>query len=74
MIVTLPSVTYAEKARKQLSRANISSKIVKVDAQKTERGCTYGISFDDSLQLSAIMVLRNSDIPYESYPYIEKKH
>ncbi len=72
--VTLPSVTYAEKAKKLLNRSGIPSKIIKVDAEKTRRGCTYGVTFNDNDYWNAVMTLRNNDVPYETYPYSEKKH
>ncbi len=67
-IFTVGSVTYAVKARKILSRAGISSRLVKVDGGKSRHGCTYGIEFAEEDLLAAVMELKRNGIAYEKYP------
>ncbi len=39
-------LTYAIKAQKELSAVGIDTKVVKLDASLSRRGCTYGVQFD----------------------------
>lgn len=45
-VASLKSMTYAIKAQKTLSRINISSEIIKLEPNMTQKGCAYGIKFD----------------------------
>ncbi len=67
-ILTLPSLTYAIKAKKALLRIGIQSELVKVDGKKTTRGCTHGISLSDTSYYDAVLELRNLGIEYAVYP------
>ena len=42
----LSSLTYAIKAERILAELGVSSRVVKLDASVSRRGCEYGISFD----------------------------
>lgn len=64
----MASVTYAIKAKKALQRIGIRSELVKVDASRTVRGCTHGISLSYDDYYDAIMELRKSGIEYAVYP------
>ena len=64
VILTLGSVTYAQKARKCLSASGIRSKAVKIDTSTAQDGCTHGIEIYEGDLLNAAMALRNSGISY----------
>ncbi len=64
MTVTVSSVTYAIKAKKLLQRAKIQSKLVKLDADKNEHGCSYGVEFPSDAFYDAVMELKKHEIPY----------
>ena len=66
IIVTFNSITYALKGRKILARADIVSKLVKVDSNLTN-GCTYGVEIDDRHYFDAIGALKNASINYSIY-------
>ena len=65
--VTVGSVTYAMKAKRLLSRMNIQSKLVKVDASKTAGGCTHGLEFASADFYTVVMGLKNAGIHYSIY-------
>ncbi|MBQ9070447.1 MAG: DUF3343 domain-containing protein [Clostridia bacterium] len=67
VIITVSSVTYAIKGRKLLSKQNIDSRIVKIDASQSNNGCTHGIEFNSSLLLEAVRILRENGIAYSLY-------
>lgn len=64
----MPSVTFAVKAKKALSRIGIRSELVKVDASRTVRGCTHGIMLSEDDYYNAIFELRSAGIEYSVYP------
>ena len=66
-IVKIGTVTYAIKAKKILSRAGISSKLVKIGDSDSKGGCTYGLEFGDNDFYSAIIELRKAEIVYSLY-------
>ncbi len=61
------SLTYAIKAQRSLEQANLSSKIVKLDASMTRRGCAYGVEFPCELQRSVRNVMSAEQIHVSSY-------
>ena len=65
--ITVGSVTYAIKVRKLLSRMNVQSKLVKVDASKTVGGCTHGLEFASADYYSVVMELKKAGIKYTVY-------
>ena len=66
-IITFESVTYAIKARKILSRANISSKLIKTDSLSLSAGCTHGLEISASSFLDAVKLLRDNNIEYSVF-------
>lgn len=61
------SLTHAMKGQKLLSDAGILTKIVKLDAKKTRRGCAYGIEFSCAELKNARSVLGASHLPVSEY-------
>lgn len=66
-ILTVGSVTYAIKARKLLLRSGIRSKLVKVNENKTARGCSHGIEIEEGNFYDVVAILRENGIPYSAY-------
>ena len=64
IIITVGSVTYAQKAKRVLNSANISSKLIKIDSSLSENGCTHGIEIRYNDFLGAINELKEYGIPY----------
>ena len=60
--VYIPTVTYAVKANKLLSRKNIKSKLIKTVSG--EDGCRYGLQIEEGELFDAIYELKGSAIPY----------
>jgi len=67
-ILTLPSVTYAIKAKKALSHQGIRSELIKVDTSKSKNGCTYGLRIASERFYDAIAELRRRNYEYAVYP------
>lgn len=65
--VTVPSVTYAIKLKRQLGSLNIKSKLVKLDSAKTGRSCEYGVEFPENYLLDAVSELKKHGINYYVY-------
>ena len=57
------SITYAMKARRQLSLRGIRASLIKTDDGEG-RGCVYGIEIPEDRLLQAITVLREGRIEY----------
>ena len=66
-IVTLKTITQAQKGKKALSRNGIKSNLVKIDQNHSLSGCQYGLEFDDILFYSVISILRENEIDYGVY-------
>ncbi len=66
IIITFSSVTYAQKARKILSKVGIGAKLIKV-SKNASAECTHGIEFYESSFLDAARILRNAEIEYSVY-------
>lgn len=66
-IITVGSVTVALRARKLLQKNGIKSKVVKVDATKSEYGCTHGIEFLTKDFYAVAMQLRKEELVYKIY-------
>lgn len=60
MIIAQSSLTYAYKGESILRSAGISVKIVRLSAEKTQRGCGYGLFVRDHELSKALMLLRRS--------------
>lgn len=61
-IVSIGSLTYAQKAKRALAAKGIRTRLIKSDAGTT--GCTYSLSVPEKNYLEAIAILRASNIPY----------
>lgn len=66
IIITFTSVTYAQKARKMLSKIGIGAKLVKV-SKDVSAECTHGIEIFENSFLDTVRVLRNAGIEYSVY-------
>lgn len=65
--ITVGSITYAMKLRKQLLRIGVSSELIKVDSSKTKNGCSYGIRLQSSKVYDAVSILKKYGIEYSVY-------
>lgn len=66
-IASFASQTYAIKAQKALSRAAIWGRVIKLDGEKSKRGCAYGVEIPCSLLESAKKELERSRIRVRRY-------
>ncbi len=62
---TFASFTYANKAKKILSRGNIKSKLVKLGTDDGAGGCTHGLIVEREYFYAAIGILRREKIAYK---------
>lgn len=63
--IRIGSITYAMKARRQLSLRGIRAGLIKTDNGENE-GCVYGIEIPEDRLLDAVAILRESRIEYQS--------
>ena len=61
------SLTHAMKGQKLLGTLGIASRIVKLDAKKTRKGCSYGIEFPCSEMRRARSALSAAHLPISDY-------
>ena len=61
-IITIGSITMAQKAKKLLSGGGFRAKIVKLNTAKF--GCGYGITIDNYSTLAVARILRAANITY----------
>ena len=59
---SLSSQTYALKAQKALANAAIMSRVVRLDASKSKKGCSYGIEFSCGHLHNVENILRQKNI------------
>ncbi|MBE6661663.1 MAG: DUF3343 domain-containing protein [Ruminococcaceae bacterium] len=64
---SIGSLTHAMKGQRLLSDVGIESRIVKLDAKRTRRGCAYGIEFSCAELKSAKSTLGASHLPVSEY-------
>ena len=64
---SMTSQTYAIKAERALSGAVIPCKVVKLDAEKSHRGCSYGIEFSCAQRENVERVLASKGIKPKHY-------
>ncbi|MBQ7314586.1 MAG: DUF3343 domain-containing protein [Clostridia bacterium] len=69
-VLSVGSVTYAMKAVRILRRIGIQAKTVKLDTNKTAKGCTHGIELATRDVFRAVKELQQQQIPYERYPFL----
>jgi hypothetical protein len=67
IILTVGSVTYAIKVRKLLEHAGVKCKVVKINSENTQNGCSYGIKIDERMFYQAVAILRANSIDYAVY-------
>lgn len=66
-IVTVKTITIGLKGKRALAAYGIKSRIVKIDASKSQNGCQYGIEFKADNFYEAARALRESGIEYGVY-------
>lgn len=64
-IITLPSMTLAQKARTVLVASGITANVTKLPPALAEKGCGWGISLSCHDTATATHILTVSDIPYK---------
>ena len=62
VILTLPSVTQALKARRLLTKNGISAKLIKLSSYN--KGCTHAIEIPSGDIMNVAAILRSNEIPY----------
>ena len=60
------SMTYANKAKRLLLRANIQSKLIKLTAED-DGGCIHGISVLDTDYYDSVRIFRENGLEYKVY-------
>ena len=61
-IVSLKTLTYAQKTKRLLKDKGISAKLIKLSG--TDSGCTYGVEFDKAYFYDVLALLRQNGISY----------
>jgi len=64
-IITLPSMTFAQKARLVLTANNIEASVLKLPPTLSQKGCAWGITVDCQKATDATHILKVSDLPYK---------
>ncbi|MBR3806629.1 MAG: DUF3343 domain-containing protein [Clostridia bacterium] len=64
VIFTFDSVTYANKAKKILSRAGVQSKLIKLSDSNESGGCIHGLSVSKEGYYTAVKALREIGVSY----------
>ena len=65
-LITVGSVTYAQKARKILLRNGIEAKLTKTDKEMVSRGCAYAVEISAADIYEAIRLLRENSIDFSA--------
>ncbi len=63
-LITMRSETYALRAEKILKNRGIPAKTVKLDAEYSARGCSYGIQLDCRNRTVALSIFNEINLPY----------
>ncbi len=63
--ISIGSVTYAMKAQRALAVAAIYSEVIKTEAARPGRGCTYGLEFSRDQLDGVRFVLKNAGIKFK---------
>ena len=61
-IIILTSITYVYKAKELLTRNNIKSYIVKLQASYERRGCGYGLELSENYLSYAVSLIEKNRI------------
>ena len=64
-IISLPSMTFAQKARLVLTANHIDASVLKLPPEFSDKGCAWGITIAKEHKASALHVLTVSDLPYK---------
>lgn len=64
LIISLKSMTHAQKAKRLLSSHRIMCEIVGLDRSLTENGCAYGIAFSSKDYDAVYAVLKSASLAY----------
>lgn len=64
-IITVGSITAAQKAKKLLSSGGFHTKLIKLNTSKN--GCGYGISIRNYSELKVAQILREGNVVYSIY-------
>ncbi len=64
---TIGSLTHAIKGQKLLESSGIAARIVKLDASRTRRGCSYGIEFDCREKSKTRRLFAENALPVSGY-------
>ena len=64
-IITLPSMTFAQKARHVLTANHIEATVLKLPPTISEQGCAWGVALDCQKIKDATRILSISDLPYK---------
>ena len=64
-IITLPSMTFAQKARLVLTANQIEASVLKLPPTLSDKGCAWGIRIDCRRATDAAHILTVSDLPYK---------
>lgn len=64
-IITLPSMTFAQKAKATLSASEVEAIVLKLPPQLSDKGCAWGIAVNTALEDKALHILRVADLPFK---------
>lgn len=62
-IITVPSMTFAQKARNALTANQIPSTVTRLTPEQAEKGCGWGVEIDCRHLEHSLHVLNTSNIP-----------
>lgn len=63
-IITLPSLTFAQKARKALAANNVTATVIRLSPEQADKGCGWGIEAECTKTAEMTRILDISDIPW----------
>ena len=66
-IVTVKTITIGLKGKKALAAKGIKSDLIKIDFTKSQKGCQYGLQFNERDFYDVISILREHEIEYGVY-------
>ncbi len=69
-IISVGSITTAQKAKRLLTNGGFHTKLVKLNS--TKNGCSYGLSIKDYSTLEVAKILRGGNILYSVHSIDEK--
>ena len=65
-LITVASITYAQKAQRILTANNIPSTVVKLPAKYTQNGCSFAVSLATYDAGRATLALDKAQAPYKT--------